>query len=97
MNKTAGNQHLHFTVEIWTSDLNIPSYEKKYKIKDIAYNVLLLLEMNTSRSPKRDLQFGFYRKKVHNLKYTRKVSTHTPFTLYKILLRVLNRLVKLTS
>ena len=50
-----------------------------------------------SWSPEGDLQFGFFRKKGHQLKYVGKESTHTPSTLRAIPSGFLNRLVKLTS
>ena len=68
MNKTAGNQHLHFTVETWTNDLNIPNSEKKYKIKTITDNVFPFLDMDMILSSNEDMQFGLYRKKVQKLK-----------------------------
>ena len=47
--------------------------------------------------PEGDLQFGFFRKKVQQLKYVGKESTYTPGTLRAIPFGVLNRLAKLTS
>ena len=53
--------------------------------------------MKISWSPEGDLQFGVFRKKVHQLKYVGKEITHTPGNLRAIFSGVLNRLAKLTS
>ena len=47
-NKAAGNQHLQFTVEIWTSDLNTPHSEKKDTSQTCMANRLPFLDMNNA-------------------------------------------------
>ena len=61
--KAAGNQHLMFTVEIWTNDMNLPPSEKKDKIQIVTNNECPFLGMKMSWSPEWDLQFGLFRKK----------------------------------
>ena len=53
--------------------------------------------MKMSWSPEGGLQFGVFRKKVQQLKYVGKESTHTPGTLRAIPSGVFNCLAKLTS
>ena len=53
--------------------------------------------MKMSWSPEGDLKFGVFRKKVQQLKYFGKESTHTPGTPRAIPSGVLNRIAKLTS
>ena len=53
--------------------------------------------MKMSWSPEGDLKFGVFRKKVQQLKYVGKESTHTPGTPCAIPSGVLNRIAKLTS
>ena len=53
--------------------------------------------MKMSWSPEGDLQFGVFRKKLQQLEYFGKESTHTPSTLRVIPSGVLNRLANLTS
>ena len=69
MDKAAGNQHLHFTAEVWTNNTNLPTSEKKDKVQTAAKNEFPFLFMKMSWYPKGDLEFGVFRKQVHQLKY----------------------------
>ena len=81
MEKASGNQHIKLTEEIRTDDMNPSTYDNKYRVNIGAANGLHFLDINTSWSPEGDMKFGTFRKKVNQLKYVRKVSTHTPNTL----------------
>ena len=48
VNKAVGNQYLHFTVEIWTNDMNLPPSVKKYKVQIATNNEFLFLDMKIS-------------------------------------------------
>ena len=97
MNKAAVNQHLQFTSNIWANNLILPPFEKKENFQICAFGRFPFLYMNMIWSPKRDLKFGIFRKKVQQLKYVRKVITHIPGTLHAIPSGVLNQLAKITS
>ena len=90
MEKASGNQHIKLTDEIRTDNMNPPIYDNKYRVNISAANGLHFLDINTSWSPEGDMKFGIFRKKVNQLKYVRKFSTHTPDTLRAILSGVLN-------
>ena len=72
MNAAAGNQHLKFTVEIWTDGANSLTPEKEDQFQIVTNDEFSFLDMKTSWSPEGDLQFGVFRKKVQQLKYVGK-------------------------
>ena len=90
MNKTAVNQHLQFTVEIWTKEENSLTPTKEEIFQIVPNNKFPFLDMEISWSPEGDLQFGVFRKNGQQLKYVGKESTHTPGTIRAIPLGVLN-------
>ena len=96
MNKAAGNQHLQFNAEIWTTEENSPTPVKEERVQIVTNDKLPFLDMKMRYSPEGDLQFGVLRKNGQQLKYVGKEITHTPGTLCAIPSRVLNRLAKLT-
>ena len=96
VNKAAGNQYLQFTVEIWTKEVNSPTPVKKERFQILTNDKFPFLDMKMIWFPEEDLQFVVFRKKVEQLKYVGKESTHTPSTLCAIPLGVLNHLTKHT-
>ena len=97
LNKSEGNQHLQFTVEIWTTEENSPTPTKEEIVQIVTNDEFPFLDMKMSCSPEGGLQFGVFRENGQQLKYVGKESTHTPSTLRTIPSGVLNRLAKLTS
>ena len=97
VNKAAGNQHLKFTAEIWTTEENSPTPAKEEIFQIVTNDEFPFLDMKMSWSPEGDLKFGVFRENGQQLKYVGKESTHTPGTLSTIPSGVLNRLSKLTS
>ena len=97
MNKAAVNQHLQFTAEIWNTEENSPTPAKEERVQIMTNEKFPFLDMKMSWSPEGYMQFGVFRKKVKQLKYVGKESTHIPGTLRAIPPGVLNRLSKLTS
>ena len=93
----AGNKYLKSTAEIWIDRPNPPTPEKEDRVQMMKNDKSHFLDMKMSWSQEGDLQFGVFRKKVQQLKYFGKESTHTPGTLRVIPSRVLNHLAKLTS
>ena len=92
LNTAAGKQHLQFTSEIWKNEANFPTPAKEDRVQIVTNDEFPFLEMKMSWSPEGDLQFGVFRKKVHQLKYVRQDITHTPGTLRAIPSGVLNRI-----
>ena len=90
MNIAAGNQHLQFTAEIWTSNVNPLLPAKEYRVQILMNYKLPFLDMKMSWSPEGDLKFGVFKKKGQQLKYDRKEITHTPGNLLAISSGVLN-------
>ena len=74
-----------------------PTPEKEDRVQIVAKDEFPFLDMKMSWSPEGELQFGVFRKKVQQLKYVGKESTHAPGTLRAIPSGVFNRLAKLTS
>ena len=97
MNKAAGNQHLQFTAEIWTTEKNSPTPAKEERFQIVTNDEFPFLDMKMSWSPEGGLKFVVFREKGQQLKYVVNESTHTPGTLRVIPSGVLNRLAKLTS
>ena len=69
VNKAAGNQHLQFTAEIWTPELNPPLSAKEERVQIATNDEFPFLDMKINWSPEGDLQFGVFRKKGQQLKY----------------------------
>ena len=63
VNLAARNQHLKFTVEIWTDGANPPTPEKEDRVQIVAKDEFPFLDMKMSWSQEGDLQFGVFRKK----------------------------------
>ena len=80
MNRAAGNQHLQFTAEIWTTDENPTLPEKEDRDQVVTNNEFPFLDMKMSWSPEGNLQFSVFREKGQQLKCVGKESTHTPGT-----------------
>ena len=97
MNKAAGNQHLQFTPEIWTTEENSPTPAKEEIFQIVTNEKFPFLHMKISWSPDGDLQFRVFSKRGQKSKYFGKDITYTPGTLRAIPSGVLNRLAKLTS
>ena len=97
VDKAVGNQHLHFTVEIWTNNTNLPFPAKEENLQVVTNVEFSFLDMIMSWSPEGGLQFFVFRKKGQKLDYVGIGSTHTPGTLRAIPSVVLNRLAKITS
>ena len=55
VNKSAGNQHLKFTAEIWTKEKNSPTPAKEEIFQIVTNDELTFLDMQMSWSPKGDL------------------------------------------
>ena len=66
--RTAGNQHLQFTAEIWTPEVNPPLPAKEYRVQIVTKNEFPFLDMKTSWPPEGGLQFGVFRKKGQELR-----------------------------
>ena len=90
MYKSSVNQHLQFVSDFLENNTDLPFSDKKYKVQIIVNNKFPFLEMNISCSPKSDLQFGVFWNKWQELKYIRKLITHTPGTLRVIPFGFLN-------
>ena len=97
VNKAAGNQHLHFTAEIWMTEDNSPTPGKEERVQIVMNGEFPFLDMKMSWSPEGGLQFGVFRKNGQQLKYVGKDRTHTPGTLCAIPSGFLKRLTKITS
>ena len=97
MNRASGNQHLQFTAEIWTPELNPPLPAKEEIVQIVTNEKISFLDIKISWSPEGDLQFGVFSKKGQQLKYIGNESNHTPGTLRTIPAGFLNRLAKLSS
>ena len=63
VNRAAGNQHLQFTAEIWTTDETPPLPTKEDRGKVATNAKFPSLDMKTSWSPEGDLQFSVFRGK----------------------------------
>ena len=48
MNKAAGNQHLQFTAEIWTTEENSPTPAKEERVKIVTNDELPFLDIKMS-------------------------------------------------
>ena len=68
LEKETGNQQLQFTAEIWTTGENSPTPAKEEIFQILTNNKLPFLDIKTSWSPERDLQFGVFRKKGKQFK-----------------------------
>ena len=68
MNTVAGNQHLQFTVEIWTNKASSPIPAKEDRVQIVTNDEFPFLNMKMSWSPEGDLQFEVLRKKGQKLK-----------------------------
>ena len=97
MDKATGNQHLHFTSEIWTNNIDLTPSSKKDKVQIVENNKLIFLYIKISWYPKEDQKFGVFSRKGHQLNYIGKGSTHTPINIRMIPSEVINRLEKLAS
>ena len=72
MNKAAGNKHLQFIAEIWTTEENFPTPEKEERVQTVTNDEFPFLDMKMSWSPKGYLQFGVSRKKGTAIKVSQK-------------------------
>ena len=72
VNRTAGNQHLQFTGEIWTTYAKIPLTEKEDRDQLMTNNEFQFLDMEMGWYPEGDLQFGVFRKKGTAIKVCQK-------------------------
>ena len=63
VDKSAGNQHLQFTVEIWKNDTHLPPSAKKDKVQNVENDKYPFLDIKISWSPERLLKIGVFRKK----------------------------------
>ena len=61
-NKAAGNQHLQFTAEIWTTEDNPTTPAKEERVQIVTNDEFPFLDMKTSWSSEGDLQFGVFKK-----------------------------------
>ena len=55
VNKAAGNQHLKFTAEIWTTEKNSPIPAKEERVQIVTNDEFPFLDMKMSSSPEGDL------------------------------------------
>ena len=55
VNKAAGNQHLQFTAEIWTTEENPPTLAKEERVQIVTNDEFPSLDMKMSWSPEGDL------------------------------------------
>ena len=55
VNKSAGNQNLKFTAEIWTTEENYPTPAKKERVQIVTNDKFPFLDMKMSWSPEGDL------------------------------------------
>ena len=90
VNKAVGNQHLQFTVETWTNNKILPSYEKMNMAQISTADEFPFLYMNIIWSPTGYTGFRIFGGKGQKFKCVGNVSTHTPITLRAIPLGVLN-------
>ena len=81
----------------FTNNSNIFTSENNDNVQICAAEILPFLKMNIIWSTEGDLQFGISRKKVQQLKYDGKGTTHIPNPLGAILSVLLNHLSKITS
>ena len=61
VNKAAGNQHLQFTAEIWTTEENYPTPAKEERVQIVTNENFPFLGMKMSWSLEGDMQFGVFR------------------------------------
>ena len=97
MDKSAGNQQLQFTAEIWANDTKLLPSAKKDKFQIRENDKFPFLDIKMIWSLKGGMQFGVFREKEQQFKYIRKVSTHAPGTLCAIPSGFQNRLANPTS
>ena len=57
VNKAAGNQHLQFSAEIWTTKEISPTPAKEERVQIVTNNELPFLDMKMNWSPEGDLHF----------------------------------------
>ena len=66
VNKLAVNQHLQFTIEIWTTEESSPTPTKEERFQIVTNNEFPFLDMTMSWSPERELQFSVFIKRDSN-------------------------------
>ena len=62
VNTAAGNQHLQFTVEIWTNKENSSNPAKEDRVQIVTNDEFPFLDMKMSWLPEGGLQFGVFGK-----------------------------------
>ena len=96
MDEATDNLQLHFISEIWTNEKSPLHIEMQDRVQMSATKKFHFLDTKTSWYPEEDLEIGFHRKKVNQLKFDGKDITPKPGTLHDIPLCIPNYLVKIT-
>ena len=66
VNKATGKQHLRFTAEICTNEVNSPTPEQEYRVQIVTNDEFPFFDMKMSWSPEGDLKFGVFRERDSN-------------------------------